>query len=229
MDDVTGARTPDPAAVVTARRGLHAVAEQLLAGPQWQVTTRITLAVTPDGFVTTHGAGPSIQALRVSGSHLIREPDGLMLPLTGTLASLGQQLGVQAAAPSAVYPQASDLAPDHPFDLTGSAAQFILRALSTGAQALREFSAGTGLQQEPILWPEHFDVGFSIDEVNYGVSPGDAEHDLPYAYVGPWTARTGAFWNEPFGSSIPLPTPDDASALIAFFTEGKEQAHSGGS
>lgn len=25
----------------------------------------------------------------------------------------------------------------------------------------------------PILWPEHFDVGITLDQVNYGLSPGD--------------------------------------------------------
>ena len=37
-----------------------------------------------------------------------------------------------------------------------------------------------------VLWPEHFDVGIDANEVNYGVSPGDASCPEPYAYVGPW-------------------------------------------
>ena len=37
------------------------------------------------------------------------------------------------------------------------------------------------------LWPEHFDLATTIDEVNYGGSPGDDGHPLPYLYVGPWT------------------------------------------
>jgi hypothetical protein len=40
------------------------------------------------------------------------------------------------------------------------------------------------------LWPEHFDVGTSLDfgrsdGVNLGFSAGDAFSDEPYAYVGP--------------------------------------------
>ena len=39
---------------------------------------------------------------------------------------------------------------------------------------------------QPVLWPEHFDLAIDVDEVNYGVSPGDGYHGAPYAYVGPW-------------------------------------------
>ena len=46
------------------------------------------------------------------------------------------------------------------------------------------------LEQHPVLWPEHFDVAATEDEVNYGVSAGDDYHPTPYAYLGPWTQRT---------------------------------------
>ena len=51
--------------VVAARRGLHAVAERLLAGPQWRATGKIGLAVTADGFRTTRAPGPQVDELRV--------------------------------------------------------------------------------------------------------------------------------------------------------------------
>ena len=78
--------------------------------------------------------------------------------------------------------------------------------------------------EEPILWPEHFDLGIALDEVNYGVSPGDSGHPLPYAYVGPWTPREGEFWNAlvrrgPDGRAAP-----DADAVAAFFTAGRAAA-----
>ena len=38
-----------------------------------------------------------------------------------------------------------------------------------------------------MLWPEHFDLGITLDRVNYGSAPGDADIGVPYAYVGPWT------------------------------------------
>jgi len=57
--------------------------------------------------------------------------------------------------------------------------------------------------QVPVLWPEHFDIGITVAEVNYGVSPGDASIGEPYAYVGPWHVPDGAFWNQPFGAARP--------------------------
>jgi hypothetical protein len=77
---------------------------------------------------------------------------------------------------------------------------------------------------EPILWPEHFDVAVVVDEVNYGVSPGDGTYPQLYAYVGPWRPRSGPFWNAPFGA---VWMPDDAAdvdAVVAFFRAGREAA-----
>jgi len=71
-----------------------------------------------------------------------------------------------------------------------------------------------------VLWPEHFDLAITVDEVNYGVSPGDAAHPQPYAYVGPWTPRTGEFWNAPFGALRPHTDIPTADALAAWFAEG---------
>ncbi|MGH9121723.1 MAG: hypothetical protein ACRDYC_07220, partial [Acidimicrobiales bacterium] len=60
------------------------------------------------------------------------------------------------------------------------------------------------------LWPEHFDVGTSIDlgggaGVNLGFSPGDGYVDDAYLYVGPWTADRpggGDYWNASFGAVL---------------------------
>ena len=68
-------------------------------------------------------------------------------------------------------------------------------------------------------------IGYALDEVNYGVSPGDGGHPAPYAYVGPWTQREGPFWNAPFGAARPaaqLPTVTD---VVEFFMQGRSQAH----
>jgi len=63
----------------------------------------------------------------------------------------------------------------------------LLGWFARGDRALRRFAPS----EEPILWPEHFDLGIAADEINYGMSPGDVGHPLPYAYVGPWTPRRG--------------------------------------
>jgi hypothetical protein len=60
--------------------------------------------------------------------------------------------------------------------------------------------------------------------VNYGVSPGDAQLAVPYAYVGPWAPAdfAGSFWNTSFGAAHPLSEIDD---LGAFFAEGRTRTH----
>jgi hypothetical protein len=72
-----------------------------------------------------------------------------------------------------------------------------------------------------VLWPEHFDVGISVGEVNYGVSPGDDAIPEPYAYVGPWSPQTGPFWNVPFGAARPITALGDADDVLEFFRTGQ--------
>ena len=93
-------------------------------------------------------------------------------------------------------------------------------ALAAGDPALRELDPA----QRPTLWPEHFDVGITVDRVNYGVSPGDAAIAVPYAYVGPWEVPTGEFWDQPFGAALPLTDPVDAAAIGEFFRQGRARA-----
>jgi hypothetical protein len=73
-----------------------------------------------------------------------------------------------------------------------------------------------------VLWPEHFDLGVTVAEVNYGVSPGDSFLEVPYAYVGPWSLDDvqGDFWNAPFGAARPVAGLAD---LGGFFAEGAAQ------
>ena len=56
------------------------------------------------------------------------------------------------------------------------------------------------------------------------MSPGDAGHPLPYAYVGPWTPRQGPFWNASFGAVRAAAELPDADAVAAFFAEGRTAA-----
>ena len=51
------------------------------------------------------------------------------------------------------------------------------------------------------LWPEHFDLAVEIGAASstaraaYGLSPGDAHHAEPYAYVAPWVdPPPGELW-----------------------------------
>ena len=209
--------------VVTARLGLHAVAEFVLAGPQWRTSGTIRLAVTEDGFATIRPPAPGIERLAVRGAALVREPDGLTVPLAGPFQELASTLGIRSGAPDDVYPPTS--VPPESLDLPAIGVDTVLHALILGDQALRALTATTeqtGL--EPVLWPEHFDVSLTLDEVNFGISPGDAEHPLPYAYVGPWSVPRGAFWNEPFGAARALQDFDDVTAVTDFLLEGKARA-----
>ena len=46
----------------------------------------------------------------------------------------------------------------------------------------------------------------------------------PYAYVGPWTPRTGEFWNQSFGAAQPMSALGGADAVADFFREGARLA-----
>jgi hypothetical protein len=74
------------------------------------------------------------------------------------------------------------------------------------------------------LWPEHFDVGITLDSVTFGVSPGDDLITEPYAYVGPHELRQGEFWNQSFGAARTMTDFDGAQAVRAFFEEGRTRA-----
>ncbi|OBK77916.1 hypothetical protein [Mycobacterium sp. 1164985.4] len=64
---------------------------------------------------------------------------------------------------------------DAELDLDANAAVWLQRAHYAGGYALKNILP----QQHPTLWPEHFDVAVTEDEVNYGVSAGDETHPRP--------------------------------------------------
>ena len=75
-----------------------------------------------------------------------------------------------------------------------------------------------------MLWPEHLDVALSLDEVNYGVSPGDSLIPVPYAYVGPWVVPPlDDFWTAPFGAVRLLDEHVGSDVVLAFFEEGRRR------
>ena len=197
----------------STRRGLHGLAELVLAGPQFSHSGDIRLRVTVSGFATV--AEPE---LRVEADALVA-PAG-RLPLKGSIASLAAQSGVEPRDLRDVYADGPEIDVDEALVIDVDAAKVILEAFARGDAAMRVLAAG----EVPVLWPEHFDVGITVNEVNYGVSPGDSGTAEPYAYVGPWKARGGAFWNAGFGAyrlMSELPTPDD---VLAFFADGARSA-----
>ena len=198
--------------VLTATRlSLHAVAEQLLAGPQHRAQGTIRLRVTPGGF------GQVADEWRVEGDRLVGP--GVRVPLTGTIADVAAAAGVEAGAPTS-YSDHADRPEDAPLEVDAAAAAELAAWFARGEAGLRAFAP----EEEPVLWPEHFDLGITVDEVNYGISPGDAGQPSPYAYVGPWTKREGPFWNAAFGALRAATELPDADAVAAYFSAGRAAA-----
>ena len=206
-----GFPTADPVLVAT-RRALHAVSELVLAGPQYARSGSIELRVLPDGF-GTHLA-PDLRV--TEGGVLV---DGRTEPVDGrTPRSLATACGVEARGLEDVYADGSGVGVDDPLVADGDAVRRLLAAFVTGRAALVALAPA----QEPVLWPEHFDVGITVGEVNYGVSPGDALIPVPYAYVGPWSPPAADdFWDQPFGAARDLDSFADAAAVQAFFEESR--------
>ncbi len=196
--------------LVTTRLSLHAVAELVLAGPQFQQCGTIKLRVLPDGFGTVQA--PEV---RVAGTVLV-SPDRSVSLDGRTVADVAEEAGLAVRPLDDVYPGGCGLTAEHRVSINEAAAAEIAEAFRRGEEAL----AALAPDAERVLWPEHFDLGISLDQVNYGISPGDSYLPVPYAYVGPWTPSelTGAFWNAPFGAARPVREIDD---LVAYFTEGQ--------
>lgn len=197
--------------LVATRRSLHGVAELLLAGPQHVRSGTIRLVPCAGGFATV--AAPAVSVVHGALVH-----DGRTVPLDGrTVAEAGAAVGLSVASLADLYRDGSGIGPDDLLAVTDTAADEIASAFERGRAGLAAFRP----EETAVLWPEHFDLGITVDEVNYGVSPGDDFLAVPYAYVGPWTPRAGTFWNAPFGAARPLA---DLPDLTAWFAEGAELA-----
>ena len=200
---------------VATRRQLRGVAESLIAGPQYRASGTIRLAVRPDGF-----SGVTVP-VGVHGTELVW-PQG-SAPLAGPVSAIAEAAGLQAGPPVGVYEIVDPLAADAVLDIDAAAAEFVYRSLYAGGHALKT----TLPEQHPVLWPEHFDVAATEDEVNYGISAGDSYHPTPYAYMGTRTPRIGTFWNAPFGALQPLDPAADVDKLkdsiVEFFDRGRRE------
>ncbi len=198
---------------VATRRQLRGIAESLIAGPQHRAAGTIRLAVRQDGFV-----GVALP-LAVHGTEFTWQ-DG-SAPLAGSSpGALAAAAGLQYGPPEGVYEIDEPLAADAALDIDAEAAALLYRSLYAGGFALKQFLP----EQHPVLWPEHFDVAVTDGEVNYGVSAGDSYHPTPYVYVGPWTPRTGTFWNAPFGAVRGLDPTHDVNELAHDITDFFELA-----
>jgi hypothetical protein len=203
---------PDPGLAPT-RATLHAVAELVLAGPQHRASNTIRLCVSPGGFRTVKE--PDV---RVVGGEVFAGDASCPMP-GATARSIGTALGLDAGGPVDVYHDGSNAALDDELSWDDDAAARIVAAYELGDAALRMFAP----DEQPVLWPEHFDVAIRVDEVNYGVSPGDGHVPVPYAYVGVDPVPDDPYWNAPFGRTRPVKEFRDVADLRDFFAEGRER------
>jgi hypothetical protein len=200
--------------LVRTRLALHGAAEMLLAGPQYRRTGKIGLRIVPGGFATTREP-----AIAVAGVDL--DVSGRRFALRGCYQDVVVAARLVGAGPlREVYSGSPDFDLNDQIVIDPDSARTIIAAYELGAAALGSFAP----QVSATLWPEHFDVALTIDAVNYGVSPGDAGIEVPYAYVGPHAPRVGKFWNVPFGSARPMTDFANPEQLVAYFNEGKQKA-----
>ena len=193
------------------REALHALAERVISPLRVQATgNEIALEPRPGGFGTPDLPGGGWTGVADGG---VVAPDGTRAPIT-SLRAAAQHVGLAGAA---------DL-PDEPLAVDPEGAAAVAALLARGDAALRALLADAAADDQASeihLWPEHFDIAIELGagdaRATYGVSPGDAEHVDPYAYVGPWTPPPeGPLWQAEGFSGAQAPA-DDADAILAFF------------
>jgi hypothetical protein len=198
------------AALNATRRALHGVAELVLAGPEYRASGTIRLRVISGGFGTIREP-----MLRVEHTDLVTLTGSV--PIDGrSCAQLAAEANVEAGPPADLYHDGSGVSPNEKLALDRDAAHQIMTSLDIGDVALRRFAPDA----PAVLWPEHFDVSATVDDVTYGVSPGDTYLGEPYAYVGPPSPVENAFFDAPFGAARPLRDLGNADSVLSFFTEG---------
>ena len=220
---------PTPLAIcIETRHALQAVAEHVVCAARYASAGRIGLLAAPGGFAappfpTDHGD----RTITVEGRELVvRDGRGeRRTPLT-TVRDAAAFAEIAPGAPTEVFTPTTALAPDEPLAIDATAAAGLAAWWTLGAAAFAAF-ATEHPEDSPApaqLWPEHFDLGGAIGDVNYGASPGDEGHELPYLYVGPWDApEQDDFWNRPFGALIAATEVPDLNAALDFFREGRRR------
>jgi hypothetical protein len=187
--------------------------------------------------MATPAFGPEPEVVRMAGPQLVREvgAESWSVPMDGS--TLSELAAFARADLTSDYSAGADApaagAPDEPLQLDAGALDVLYAWIDLGWRALDAIRSdpGAATNWSTIqLWPEHFDVGTTLDlgsgrGVNLGSSPGDAFSEEPYAYVGPWgPERPGdpAYWNAPFGAVVSRSAIDDPAKSIAFLRRGLE-------
>ena len=209
--------------------------------------SRPPLAPLPAGF------GDGLAVLHAVAEETLQEHrraetgSGWLRPFTpGGVGAPPWEVGLQSGLPGSIrvegtelVARAGDSEQRSPLvvepDVTAALADFDAFATVTLGM-LVETAVAEGEAADPIrLWPEHFDVATVLGDetagtrANYGASPGDELHELPYLYVGPLAEPAGdGFWNATgfTGAELDytelLDAEDQVATALAFFLRGRE-------
>jgi len=214
----------------STRLSLHRLAEHVLAPARYAACGKIGLRYTRDGFGTPY-FGPDRQVRVAEGALVVEAGDHPVRQTHPTsLRDAAHFAGVDLSVPPSAYAPTTRSDPDAPLAINPDAALALadwFGFCTSAIEQLRSESPDAGRTQ---LWPEHFDVAVDLGDearggrANFGGSPGDEAHPLPYLYVGPWVARSGPFWNEPFGASLSydvlLASDDQRESALSFLRRG---------
>jgi hypothetical protein len=212
--------------LAATRAGWHRVAEHVLAAAQYADTGKIGLRPSAAGFATARPLQGGRQ-LRVAEADLIVTDDSgtRSVPLT-TIGAAAEFAGVTPGMPDRVYPPATPLDLDAALAIDPASARVLAGWYQLGDEALQRFASEVGSDAgPPVLWPEHFDLGITIDGVNFGASPGDVHVEPPYLYVGPHAGPPvrDAFWNAAFGATRTIDQIASGDEAVAFFHDGRNR------
>jgi len=117
------------------RRTLHAVAELVLAGPQYRATGKLRLRIVPGGFATV--LGPELRAV---GTGVVGA-GGVAVPIDGHSArAIAAELGLTAGRPEGAYADGAGVDPDETLTLRPDQADLLMGAFARGHDALTAFA-----------------------------------------------------------------------------------------
>jgi hypothetical protein len=219
------------------REGWHALAERVLAPVLHGATGHIGLRVD-DAGITTPPFGPDDRRVRAWVGNLeVRSIDGERTTSLTTLGAAAAFVGVDARVDTGVYTATTTTDPTAWIAGDDRSASALVEWFGFGDRILRAWTAAHADESpsEVQLWPEHFDLGTDLGpddgrRANYGASPGDVGHPLPYLYVGPWAESDDPFWDAGSYARLPYETlaaaADPEAAAAEFFRRGYETASS---
>ena len=225
-----------PAAYGTTREALHRLAEHVMSPSRQRDRGEITLRWTLGGFGTPFFGNDA--QLRVQGDvFVVQLRDRVQRGRLTTLKDAAEFVGFDLT-------RSDQAIAEEPLTVDAEASCFLGDVYGFAFAALEELRAGLGAEYEPSvvsLWPEHFDVAVELGRdadgrrAGYGISPGDAAHPEPYAYVTPWTSQpadadlwnAAAFRGAELGWDAIADAGDQRAAALAFFRERLAALHGG--